>query len=124
LVIKPYNLEICLRKLQIYVSDLKSKIIYFSIISTIFYMIFLEEWSSICSQMARGSEIGMAPTIGRESVTEAAASVGITQHTRKCALSRFLSSLCGSHHFKNLQVGMATVFPLRSSFPFSFSSVI
>ncbi|XP_018378348.1 PREDICTED: adenylate cyclase type 6 [Trachymyrmex cornetzi] len=56
--------------------------------------------------MTRGSEIGAAPITGRESVTEAATNVGITQHTRKCALSRFLSSLCGSHHFKNLQVEM------------------
>ncbi|XP_039303095.1 adenylate cyclase type 5 isoform X2 [Solenopsis invicta] len=56
--------------------------------------------------VTRGSEIGVAPTTGQETATEATANVGITQHTRKCALSRFLSSLCGSHHFKNLQVEM------------------
>ncbi|XP_072761762.1 adenylate cyclase type 5 isoform X3 [Anoplolepis gracilipes] len=54
--------------------------------------------------MARGSEVGIAPTTGRESMAEAAANAGITQRTPKCALSRFLSSLCGSHHFKNLQL--------------------
>ncbi|XP_067217239.1 adenylate cyclase type 6 isoform X2 [Linepithema humile] len=56
--------------------------------------------------VARGSEVGMAPTTGRESITETTANAGITQRTRKCALSRFLSSLCGSHRFKNLQVEM------------------
>ncbi|CAL1678994.1 unnamed protein product [Lasius platythorax] len=56
--------------------------------------------------VARGSEVGMGPMTGRESMAEAAANAGITQRTPKCALSRFLSSLCGSHRFKNLQVEM------------------
>ncbi|EZA59579.1 hypothetical protein X777_00422 [Ooceraea biroi] len=53
--------------------------------------------------VTRGSEVGMAPATGRESMAEATANTGLTQRTRKCALSRFLSSLCGSHRFKNLQ---------------------
>ncbi|XP_011330460.1 adenylate cyclase type 6 isoform X2 [Ooceraea biroi] len=56
--------------------------------------------------VTRGSEVGMAPATGRESMAEATANTGLTQRTRKCALSRFLSSLCGSHRFKNLQVEM------------------
>ncbi|XP_014486082.1 PREDICTED: adenylate cyclase type 6-like [Dinoponera quadriceps] len=56
--------------------------------------------------MARGSEVGMGPTTGRETMMEAATNAGITQTTRKCALSRFLSSLFASHRFKNLQVEM------------------
>ncbi|KAL6431584.1 hypothetical protein ACFW04_007269 [Cataglyphis niger] len=56
--------------------------------------------------VARGSEVGLGPTTGRESMAEAAANAGITQRTPKCALSRFLSSLCGSNRFKNLQVEM------------------
>ncbi|EFN75363.1 hypothetical protein EAI_06146 [Harpegnathos saltator] len=57
-------------------------------------------------EMARGSEVGVGSTSGRETMAEAATNAGITQSTQKCALSRFLSSLCASHRFKNLQVEM------------------
>ncbi|XP_020289621.1 adenylate cyclase type 5 isoform X2 [Pseudomyrmex gracilis] len=56
--------------------------------------------------VARGSEAGMGPTIEKDSAMEAATNADITQRTRKCALSGFLSSLCASHRFKNLQVEM------------------
>lgn len=60
--------------------------------------------------------MGMAPTTGRESMAEAAANAGITQRTPKCALSRFLSSLCGSHRFKNLQVEEAEALSTARAF--------
>ncbi|XP_066602561.1 adenylate cyclase type 6-like, partial [Prorops nasuta] len=56
--------------------------------------------------MGRGSEVGVGLGTGREAMAEAAANAAITQQSRRCALSRFLSSLCTSHRFKNLQVEM------------------
>ncbi|KAG7212622.1 hypothetical protein KM043_012911 [Ampulex compressa] len=56
--------------------------------------------------MGRGSEVGVGLGAGRETIAEVAVTPGVTQPPRRCALSRFLSSLCASHRFKNLQVEM------------------
>ncbi|CAL7942136.1 unnamed protein product [Xylocopa violacea] len=57
--------------------------------------------------MSRGSEVGVGLASGRESTAqEAGVNTSITQPARKCALCRFLKSLCASHRFKNLQVEM------------------
>ncbi|XP_014611837.1 PREDICTED: adenylate cyclase type 6 isoform X1 [Polistes canadensis] len=57
--------------------------------------------------MNRGSEVAVGINIvGKESITETASSPIITEPSRRCAFCRFLSSLCASHHFKNLQVEM------------------
>ncbi|XP_015430414.1 PREDICTED: adenylate cyclase type 6 [Dufourea novaeangliae] len=56
--------------------------------------------------MGRGSEVGVGLTTGRETSQETAVNTSITQPPRKCALCRFLNSLCASHRFKNLQVEM------------------
>lgn len=58
--------------------------------------------TDFCRQMSRGSEVGVGLTAGKDTMQETNAS--ITQPPRKCALCRFLKSLCASHRFKNLQV--------------------
>ncbi|XP_043523432.1 adenylate cyclase type 6 [Frieseomelitta varia] len=55
--------------------------------------------------MGRGSEVGVGLTAGKD-MQETNANASITQPPRKCALCRFLKSLCASHRFKNLQVEM------------------
>ncbi|XP_024943776.1 adenylate cyclase type 6 [Cephus cinctus] len=56
--------------------------------------------------MGRGSEVGIGATTGREVIVEAALNSRVTENPPRCALSRFLSALCASHRFKNLQVEM------------------
>ncbi|KAK1123540.1 hypothetical protein K0M31_008245 [Melipona bicolor] len=56
--------------------------------------------------MSRGSEIGVGLTAGKDIMQETNANASITQPPRKCALCRFLKSLCASHRFKNLQVNV------------------
>nr|XP_034190588.1 adenylate cyclase type 6 [Osmia lignaria] len=57
--------------------------------------------------MNRGSEIGVGLTGNSvEATQEVNVNTPITQPARKCALCRFLKSLCASHRFKNLQVEM------------------
>ncbi|KAI4480564.1 hypothetical protein M0804_010117 [Polistes exclamans] len=57
--------------------------------------------------MNRGSEVAVGiNVVGKESITETVSSPIITEPSRRCAFCRFLSSLCASHHFKNLQVEM------------------
>ncbi|XP_071873845.1 adenylate cyclase type 6 isoform X1 [Bombus fervidus] len=56
--------------------------------------------------MSRGSEVGVGLRTGKEQTQEASVNATITQPARKCALCRFLKSLCASHRFKNLQVEM------------------
>lgn len=97
---KNFDITKMLDKSLVLQKKVKNIIIYFPLFAR--HSVYLD---CSCLQVARGSEVGMAPTTGRESMAEAAANAGITQHTRKCALSRFLSSLCSSHRFKNLQVG-------------------
>ncbi|KAL2726710.1 adenylate cyclase type 6 isoform X1 [Vespula squamosa] len=55
----------------------------------------------------RGSEVAVSiDADGKEPTPEIVSSPEITPPTTECALSRFLSSLCASHRFKNLQVEM------------------
>ncbi|KAI4496148.1 hypothetical protein M0802_008015, partial [Mischocyttarus mexicanus] len=57
--------------------------------------------------MNRGSEVAVGiNVVGKEPITETVSSPVITQPSRRCAFCRFVSSLCASHHFKNLQVEM------------------
>ncbi|XP_063987418.1 adenylate cyclase type 6 isoform X2 [Diachasmimorpha longicaudata] len=57
--------------------------------------------------MGVGSEIGVSlATTGRDPLAECGLNPGLTDSGRTCALSRFLSALCSSHRFKNLQVEM------------------
>ncbi|KAL2728092.1 adenylate cyclase type 6 isoform X1 [Vespula maculifrons] len=57
--------------------------------------------------MNRGSEAGVGINVtGKEPIQEIGSNAGITLPTGGCALCRFLSSLCTSHRFKNLQVEM------------------
>lgn len=57
--------------------------------------------------MNRGSEVGVGINVtGKEPIPEIASSPGITLPSTGCVLCRFLSSLCTSHRFKNLQVEM------------------
>ncbi|KOX73401.1 hypothetical protein WN51_14447 [Melipona quadrifasciata] len=58
-------------------------------------------------EMTRGSEIGVGLTAGKDITQETNANASITQPPRKCALCRFLKSLCASHRFKNLQKSLA-----------------
>ncbi|KAG9432100.1 adenylate cyclase type 6 isoform X1 [Apis mellifera carnica] len=55
--------------------------------------------------MNRGSEVGIGITSEKEMIKKCI-DTSMTQPPRKCALCRFLKSLCASHHFKNLQVEM------------------
>ncbi|KAK2585367.1 hypothetical protein KPH14_010044 [Odynerus spinipes] len=56
--------------------------------------------------MSRGSEIGVGINVGTETIPETASNPEMTLPARRCALSKFLRSLCKSHCFKNLQVEM------------------
>ncbi|XP_043290086.1 adenylate cyclase type 6 isoform X1 [Venturia canescens] len=59
--------------------------------------------------MGVGSDFGVCSltAVGKENiVAESPPNCGLTQTGRKCALGRFLSALCTSHRFKNLQVEM------------------
>lgn len=72
-----------------------------------------------CRQMNRGSEVGIGITSEKEMIKKCI-DTSMTQSPRKCALCRFLKSLCASHHFKNLQVNESFFF----LFPdFSFSPI-
>ncbi|XP_034941184.1 adenylate cyclase type 6 [Chelonus insularis] len=57
--------------------------------------------------MGVGSEIGVSLATGgiKESLSDSGIHTNLTEN-QKCALSRFLSALCKSHRFKNLQVEM------------------
>lgn len=62
-----------------------------------------------CRQMNRGSEVGIGITSEKEMIKKCI-DTSMTQPPRKCALCRFLKSLCASHHFKNLQVNESSFF--------------
>ncbi|XP_046419665.1 adenylate cyclase type 6 [Neodiprion virginianus] len=56
--------------------------------------------------VGRGSEVGVGLSSDRDAIMEAAVNAGMTRRRPRCGLSRFLSALCASHRFRNLQVEM------------------
>lgn len=59
-----------------------------------------------------GSEVGVSLATGaiKSAITDRNMTSDLTENEGKCGFSRFLSALCASHRFKNLQVIFSTCF--------------